>query len=523
MEQARSDYGGCQAKLGRIRAVHSRLGIESRLRTASLCSVVGKLSLILCLLVSIASARQVRDASGNVEVNVVVKDSAGAVSSVALVIVRLEGPTVAEGETDENGKCPFSNVRPGKYVIEVSSPGFEGSRSAFVKPGETLEIELELSPAEIKSSVTVTADAAEGKQASPSATIDDKVLENAPNANDRFESALPLIPGVVRGPDGRINLKGARTTQSGALVNSANVTDPATGSPAINVPIDVISSVQVISNPYDPQYGKLTGAVSTVETKTGEFEKLHFSVQNLFPRLRDRDGTIRGIGASTPRATFTGPLIKNRLAITQSFEYRYVRTPVNSLPALQRDTKLESFDSYTQADIIINPKQTATVSFALYPQKLDYFGLNTFTPQPSTPDFHQRGYQINVQHRYLTGERAFDYVQPRIADVTAQSDDLYWLRTRQGDSSTDRLGVLRVLNGKRIISSSEAVSGSHKFKVSSHAHSSYEGRETFSCDDCRCTHGHRTDRLHRTVSVRCQPERNGAVRRDQCQSLHASS
>jgi hypothetical protein len=161
------------------------------------------------------AARQVRDASANVEVKVVVKDSAGAVSSVALVKVRLEGPTVAEGETDENGKCPFSNVRPGKYVIEVSSPGFEGSRSAFVKPGETLEIELELSPAEIKSSVTVTADAAEGKQASPSATIDDKVLEAAPNANERFESALPLIPGVVRGPDGRINLKGARTTQSG--------------------------------------------------------------------------------------------------------------------------------------------------------------------------------------------------------------------------------------------------------------------------------------------------------------------
>jgi hypothetical protein len=487
MKQARSDYGGSQAKVGRIRAVHSRLGIESWLRTASLCSVAGKLSLILCLLVSIASARQVRDASGNVEVNVVVKDSAGAVSSVALVIVRLEGPTVAEGETDENGKCPFSNVLPGKYVIEVGSPGFEGSRSAFVKPGETLEIELELSPAEIKSSVTVTADAAEGKQASPSVTIDDKVLENAPNANDRFESALPLIPGVVRGPDGRINLKGARTTQSGALVNSANVTDPATGIPAINVPIDVISSVQVISNPYDPQYGKLTGAVSTVETKTGEFEKFHFSVQNLFPRLRDRDGTIRGIGASTPRATLTGPLINNRLAITQSFEYRYVRTPVNSLPALQRDTKLESFDSYTQADIIINPKQTATVSFAFYPQKLDYFGLNTFTPQPSTPDFHQRGYQINAQHRYLTGEQSILTSQFSFkkfdADVTAQSDDPYRLlpdTTEGGFFNRQARRTSRVEWQENYQFAPKQFLGSHQFKVGlNYAHSSYEGRETF--------------------------------------------
>ena len=33
--------------------------------------------------------------------------------------------------------------------------------------------------------------------------------------------------------------------------NSANVTDPATGAEAMNLPIDVVSSVQVISNPYD--------------------------------------------------------------------------------------------------------------------------------------------------------------------------------------------------------------------------------------------------------------------------------
>lgn len=486
MEQARSDYGGSQARLGRVRAVHCRLANGSWMRMAGLCSVAGKLSLILCLLVSTASARQVRDASANLDVKVVARDSAGSFSSVASVAVRLKGPTVAEGETDENGKCPFSNVRPGEYLIEVSSPGFEGSRSAVVKPGETLEIDLELSPAEIKSSVTVTADAAEEKQVSPSATIDDKVLEAAPNTNERFESALPLIPGVVRGPDGRINLKGARATQSGALVNSANVTDPATGSPAINVPIDVISSVQVISNPYDPQYGKMTGAVSTVETKIGEFEKFHFSVQNLMPRLRDRDG-IRGIGASTPRATFTGPLIKNRLAITQSFEYRYVRTPVNSLPALQRDTKLESFDSYTQADIIINPKQTATVSFALYPQKLDYFGLNTFTPQPSTPDFHQRGYQMYAQHRYLTGEQSILTSQFSFknfdADVTAQGDDPYRLlpdTTEGGFFSRQARRTSRVEWQENYQFAPKQFLGSHQFKVGlNYAHSSYEGRQTF--------------------------------------------
>ena len=92
---------------------------------------------------------------------------------------------------------------------------------------------------------------------------------------------LPLIPGVVRGPDGLINMKGARTSQGGSLVNNANVTDPVTGNATMDLPIDVVESVKVIANPYDPEYGRLSGAVSSVETVTGNFNTFHLSVQNL--------------------------------------------------------------------------------------------------------------------------------------------------------------------------------------------------------------------------------------------------
>src|SRR5215470_290263 len=487
MGQIHSEVGASHRNLAGICVAPSRMGITTWMRTANVWGVSSRFLLLLCLLVSIASARQAQDENGDLEVKVVVKDSAGAVSSVASAALRLTGPTVIEGETDENGKCLFSHVRTGKYVVEVSTPGFEGSRSALVNAGETLEIELELRPAEVKNSVTVTADAAEAKQASSSETIDDKTLERAPNTNERFESALPLIPGVVRGPDGRINLKGARATQSGALVNSANVTDPATGSPAINVPIDVVSNVQVISNPYDPQYGKLTGAVSTVETKTGNYDQFHFSAQNLLVRPRVRGGSIEGIGAATPRVSFTGPLVKNRISITQALEYRYVRTPVNSLPPSERDTKLESFDSYTQIDAIINSKQTATVSLAIYPQKLDYFGLNTFTPQPATPDFHQRGYQVYLQHRYLTGEDSILTSQFSFkkfdADVTAQSDELYRLlpdTTEGGFFSRQARRTSRSEWQETYQFAPFQFFGAHEFKAGfNFARSSYDGRQTF--------------------------------------------
>src|SRR6266852_2209185 len=379
----------------------------------------------ICLFAIGSWGKQLNTTTAKVEGTVFIQDSAGDQSFVAGASVKLSGPATFETESDENGKYVIAAVPLGTYTIEAVSPGLKAVQAVHVEAREA-RVPLELRPIELTSSVVVTPDPAETKDPAPSETISDKTLRDAPNVNERFESSLPLIPGVVRGPDGHVNLKGTRNTQSGA-----NVTDPVTGGPAINLPIDVVASVQVISNPYDPQYGKFAGAVSTVATKTGEYDKFHVSIQNFIPRLRDRDGIIAGIGAATPRMMFTGPIVKDRIAVTQSFEYRFVRTPVNSLPPLARDTKLESFDSYTQFDFILTAKQTATVSFALYPQKLDFLGLNTFTPQPSTPDFHQRGYQIYVQHHFVIGQTGllnsqFSYKRFN-ADVTAQNDDPYRL------------------------------------------------------------------------------------------------
>ena len=185
--------------------------------------------------------------------------------------------------------------------------------------------------------------------------------------------------------------------------------------------------------------------------------------------------------------TFTGPLIKGRIAITQSFEYRYIRTPVNSLPPLQRDTKLESFDSYTQFDFNITPKQTATASFALYPQKLDFLGLNTFTPQPSTPDFHQRGFQVYVQHRYIVGDKGLLISQVSYkrfdADITAQSDDPYRLlleTTEGGFFNRQARRTSRSSFQESYQFAPKRFAGSHEFTVGmSYEHSSYDGRQSF--------------------------------------------
>ena len=231
-------------------------------------------------------------------------------------------------------------------------------------------------------------------------------LQTLPLVSERFEDALPLVSGVVRGPDGLLNAKGSRASQSGLTVNSANVTDPVTGEFGIDLPLEAVQSVEVLTNPYAPEYGHFTGAVTAVQTKSGS-DKFDVQVQSISPRPRRRGGAFVGIAAFTPRVTFSGPLIKDKLMkFIQSFEYRFVRTPVENLPPLKRDTGLESFDSVSQLDWDINQSNHLTTTFSLFPEKLRFVGLNTFNPQEVTPNFKQRGFFWAINERRILSSKS---------------------------------------------------------------------------------------------------------------------
>lgn len=458
-------------------------------RLGSVLTAFGQMAVaftLFCWMTQGGYGQDVRGATCSLKGIVFVGDP-GSESYIPKAKVLVSGPVMAITGTDGEGKYAFDNLPPGIYAVEASFETLKAGLSITLEPSQTIRLPIRLTPGEVKTSVTVTAN--DSTAASPAAaeTINEKTVINAPNANEQFQGLLPLVPGVVRGPDGLVNLKGTRNTQSGALVNSANVTDPATGSPAISLPIDVVSSVKVISDPYDPEYGKLTGAVSNVETKTGDFEGYHFSIQNVLPRPRYRDGSFVGIESATPRMTFTGPLIKDRVAVTESFEYRFIQTPVNSLPPLQRDMKLEGFNSFSQYDLTISPKQTATISLAVYPQKLDYLGLNTFTPQPSTGDLHQRGYQLYGQDHYLLGPDSVLTSQLSFkrydVDVTAQNNDPFQLLvdTTQGGFFNRQSRRATRFDGQEIYQMApKHFLGSHQIKLGAeYSHSTFNGRETF--------------------------------------------
>lgn len=337
-------------------------------------------------------------------------DADGVRKALSGALVRLEG-SASEMEvlTDAEGRFLFIDVLPGDYTLRVSKQGFDSYVKSYkLLPGSlgVLDIALKLSPVNEVMEVRAE-DAIDRSSASTSSVVTERVLRNAPMVNEQFQEALPMLPGVVRGPDGMLNVKGARTGQTGLLVNSTNVTDPVTGDYAISLPLEAVQSVTVLSSPYSAEYGKFSGAVTSVSTRSGG-DKWRFLFTNFMPRLRRREDSqgksrIVGLASLTPRLVLTGPLVRDKLTISQSFEYKFVRTRVPSLVDFRNDTVLETFDSFTQLDYKINDRNTLQAIVSIYPQNLSFVNLNTFNEMEVTPNFRQRGFFTSLSVRSIVG------------------------------------------------------------------------------------------------------------------------
>ena len=330
------------------------------------------------------------------------------------VVVTLSSERLGEKRlqsvSDVEGQYDFPGLVAGDYTVTVEFSGFKKyEKTLSVQIEATVEHNVLLQPLPLTESVTVTddrTDAVKTESTTPS-VITNQALRDAPLIDQKFQDALPLLPGVVRGPDGNLNIKGTRPSQSGILVSSLNVTDPVTGAPAIELPLEAVDTVQVHSNPYSSEFGKFTGAVTTIETRSGSND-WRYLVTGTLPRPRWRDGKLFGIGAATPRIAVGGPIKKDKLFFFQSVEYRFIRTNVPSLEALdesQRDIRRESFDSFSRVDYVVNKNNRLTGSFSLFPQKFDFFNLNTFNPSDTTANFHQRGWflALNEQATFKSG------------------------------------------------------------------------------------------------------------------------
>ena len=235
---------------------------------------------------------------------------------------------LAKTATDGAGRVTFPEVPPGSYIIRVDRSGFVATSSpAFeVKAGEAAQVLLDIQLTFLVPEVVVRAETPSPTDSVQPVSMSDmlagSVFELAPLEGDDFQSLLLLLPGVVRGPDGRLRIKGGQPSQGALQISSASLNDPSSGDFDLDLPAQSVESVEVLSNPFAAEYGRFSTSITQVRTRQGtnDWEIKPGNLAPAVPEGPQRDTRLRAalLGARTsqaqpgvPRAGFSVPLCRD--------------------------------------------------------------------------------------------------------------------------------------------------------------------------------------------------------------------
>jgi hypothetical protein len=307
---------------------------------------------------------------------------------------------LAKTVSDATGQVTFPEVPAGLYVVQATRPGFLPAASApfELKSGETAQVLVDLNLTFVAPSVEVRAPISPTQSVQPVSASDmlsGSVLDIAPLEGDDFQSLLPLLPGVLRGPDGRLRAKGGQATQGALQISSTSLVDPSSGDFDLELPGQSLESVEVLTNPFAAEHGRFSTSLTQIRTRRGTNE-WEVKPGNLMPRLRKG---VRGVRGFEPRFSVRGPLMTDRLFLAQDVQFRYVNDPVKSLSG-EPEIRLTSFDSFTRIDSVLSTRHTLGGLIVMFPRKIEHLTMNTFRPPEVTPGFNQSGVSIGAQDRF---------------------------------------------------------------------------------------------------------------------------
>ena len=151
-----------------------------------------------------------------------------------------------------------------------------------------------------------------------------------------YQSVALLLPSVVGGEDGNPNVSGALRGSNLYLVDGVDTTDSTTGLFGLNLSFDAVAEVDVTTAAPQVEYGRASGAVINVVTRSGD-NQFRGSArwlatsngwnadydENISPEIQlevDAANSADDNLDSTLSATLGGPLWEDRIAFFAAFE-----------------------------------------------------------------------------------------------------------------------------------------------------------------------------------------------------------
>jgi hypothetical protein len=216
------------------------------------------------------------------QLNGVVKDQTGAAIPGATVTATdaskgLSRSTVSDGL----GNYQLLQLPPGTYSILVDAKGFDETQQngVVLTVGEQASLPFTLKIGGVYEKIVVNAGAeiVETERSSESTTVDQQRIENLPTNGRNYinftltnsQIARDAAPAVGAIPTSGLNFGGVRARSNSINIDGADASDYISGGSRATVSQDAVQEFQIITNGFAPEYGRASGGVVNIVTKSG--------------------------------------------------------------------------------------------------------------------------------------------------------------------------------------------------------------------------------------------------------------
>ena len=269
---------------------------------SSRLQLLGLLILFCCVIFTSAAQAQYRGSLRGT-----VSDPQGAVISGATVtLVNKDTNSTMVATSDGNGIYTFNALPPAPYRLTAEHAGFKKQvlEDVQIIPEQlnSLNLQLEVGGADQTVTVSSTTEALDTETATISSTISSNQIQHMPSFNRDVFQLAQLTPGVFgdgsqqggggsfelpgnQGPGGtsggnggifstengpQINTGGGQYQNNGISIDGISTVSAVWGGTSVITPSeDSVDNLKVVSNSYDAEFGRFSGAQIQVSTKSG--------------------------------------------------------------------------------------------------------------------------------------------------------------------------------------------------------------------------------------------------------------
>ena len=267
-----------------------------------------------------------------------VLDSSGAAVANATVTLRnLKTGLVRIVKTNASGAYEFLSVPVGEnYSVQVEATGFQKNSQTGIQldVNQKYRVDFTLKVGSINETVEVNANAAQVDTSSTQLgdVISDKKMTSMPLNGRSYIDLMGLQAGVIpvssdaavndrpvsgNGNSGQMSVNGQRESANSFLVNGGDVEESVNNGASIVPTLDSIQEFRLLTSSFNAEYGRFSGAIVNVVTKSGTNEFHGSAYEFLRNQVFDSRGYFDPTRGELKRNQFGGtigmPVIKNRL------------------------------------------------------------------------------------------------------------------------------------------------------------------------------------------------------------------